>query len=71
MMILAEQEESLIKVVRTLPGQTEKFLHWATQLADLAQGRKVEWSDRWSDEDIADFTAASVRNFDEREREDR
>ena len=70
--MLSAEEESLISVVRTLPPEeAEKVLNWAQQLADLARGRQIEWSDSWSDEDLADATAAAVRRFEEQEREER
>jgi hypothetical protein len=70
-MVLSVEEESLISVVRGLPpGEAEKVLNWAHQLADLAGGRTVEWSDTWSDEDLADATAAAARRFEDREREE-
>ena len=68
-MVLSVEEESLIKVVRALPPEeAKKVLTWASQLADLAQGRETEWSDAWTDEDIADATVASLRRFEEQER---
>jgi hypothetical protein len=69
-MVLSAQEESLISVVRALPpGEAGKVLDWARQLADLAGGRSVQWSDLWTDEDLADATAAAVRRFENGERE--
>ena len=69
-MVLSAQEESLISLVRALPPEeAEKVLNWARQLADLARGRTIEWSDSWSDEDLAEATAAAVRRFEDRERE--
>ena len=71
-MVLTTQEESLISVVRALPPEEAgKVLGWACQLADLAGGRAVEWSDSWTDEDLRDATAAAVRRFEDGEREDR
>jgi hypothetical protein len=35
---------------------------------ELAGGRAVERSDSWSDEDLADATAAAVRRFEDKER---
>ena len=71
-MVLSLQEESLIKVVRELPPEeAQKVLTWANQLADLAQGRNIEWSDAWTDEDLADATAASLRRFQEQEQDNR
>ena len=70
--MLSAQEESLISVVRTLPPEEAgKVLNWARQLADLARGRTVEWSDSWTDENLAEATAAAVRRFEDREREAR
>ena len=71
-MVLSAQEESLIGVVRALPpGESGKVLNWERQLADLARGRTIEWSDSWSDEDRAEATAAAVRRFEDQEREGR
>ena len=69
-MVLTTEEESLIQVVRALPpDEARRILTGAEQLADLAQDRDVEWSDSWTDEDQSDATAASIRNFEEREQE--
>ncbi|HXP84277.1 MAG TPA: hypothetical protein VN841_06135 [Bryobacteraceae bacterium] len=71
-MVLTAQEESLISVVRALPPEEAgKVLDWARQLADLAGGRAVQWSDTWTDEDLAEATAAAVWRFEDQEREDR
>ena len=68
-MVLSVEEESLIKVVRALPREeARKVLTWANQLTDLAQGREIEWSETWTDEDIADATVTSLRRFEEQER---
>jgi hypothetical protein len=69
-MTLSAQEESLIAVIRALPpDEAGKVLNWAQQLASLAEGRKIEWSDTWTDEDLADATASSVRRFEDQEQE--
>jgi hypothetical protein len=66
-MVLSAQEESLIGVVRTLPPEDAgKVLDWARQLAGIAGGRAIEWSDAWTDEDLADATAAAVQRFEDR-----
>jgi len=68
-MVLSPSEESLINIVRTLPpAEAGKVLDWARQLADLGRERAVEWSESWSEEDLADATAESLRRFDEQER---
>ena len=71
-MVLSAQEESRISVVRALaPEEAGKILNWARQLADLARGRTVDWSDSWTDEDLAEATAAAVQRFEDQEREAR
>lgn len=71
-MVLSASEESLIKVVRALPpDEAKKILDWARQLAELSSDQPVEWSDSWSDEDRSEATAASLRRFEEQERERR
>jgi hypothetical protein len=68
-MVLSAEEESPIKAVRALPPEgARKVLTWAAQLADLAEGREIEWLDAWSDADLADATIASLRWFEEQER---
>ena len=67
-MVLSIQEESLIKLLRALPlEEATKVLTWVNQLADLAPSGEIDWSDTWTDEDLADATAASVRRFEEQE----
>ena len=59
-------EETVMDV--TLPAaEAGKVLDWARQSSDLAGRRPVQWSDSWSDEDLADATAAAVRRFDDQE----
>ena len=65
-MVLSVEEESLVKVLRALPPEeTTKLLSWATHVAQLSKGKEIEWSDSWSEEDLADATAYSLRRFDE------
>jgi hypothetical protein len=69
-MVLSANEESLIRVVRMLPpDESRKVLVWALQLVDLGGGRRVEWSDSWSDDDLRDATVASLKRFEQQERE--
>jgi hypothetical protein len=71
-MVLSQQEESLISLVRALPPEEAgKVLNWARQLADIAGGRTIEWSDSWTDEDLAEATAAAVKRFEDQEQDDR
>jgi len=68
MIVLTEKEEELVATIRVLPeGTTDQIMLWASQLADLANGRPIDWSDAWSDEDLRDATAASMRNLEESE----
>ena len=69
---LSPSEQSLIKVVRMLPpDEAGKVLVWARQLADLASDRQVDWSDSWSDDDIEEARIASLKRFEQQEREER
>ena len=69
-MVLNAQEESLINVVRMLaPVEAGKVLTWAQQLADLGDGRRVDWSDSWSDEDLREATMASLQRFEQQEQD--
>ncbi len=47
------------------------MLDWAQQLADLGSAGRIEWSDSWSDEDLREATAASLKRFEQQEREGR
>lgn len=69
-MVLSAKEPSPISVVRALPPEkARKVLHLACPLADLADGRVVQWSDTWTDEDLTDATAAAVHRFEDQNRE--
>jgi hypothetical protein len=71
-MVLTASEESLIRVVRTLPPEeARKVLACAQQLEELGHGRRIDWSDSWSDDDHRDATAASLARFEQQEREER
>jgi hypothetical protein len=68
---LSENEERLVEALRALPPDAaDQVIAWTTQLRDLADGRGVDWSDTWSDEDLADARRASLSSFDERERKE-
>jgi hypothetical protein len=70
-MVLSVEEESLVKVIRALPPQeARKVLIWASQLAELSKGGEIDWSDAWTDEDIADATATALRRFEAQEQND-
>ena len=71
-MQLNEREASLVDAFRRLPPEaaTERSA-LAERLAELAPDHRIDWSDSWSDEDLKDFRAASLRRFDAEESEDR
>jgi hypothetical protein len=52
---LSEREERMVEAVRALPPDaTDHVIAWATHLRDLANGARVDWSDTWTEEDLAD-----------------
>ena len=68
---LSENEERLVQALRALPPHAaDQVITWTTRLRDLADGRSVDWSDTWTDEDLADGRRASLSSFDERESEE-
>jgi hypothetical protein len=69
-MVLTAEEEIFIEKIRSLgPQEAERIRVWVNQLSDLAQGQTIDYSDSWSDEDLADITALSLRRFEEQEQE--
>lgn len=70
--VLSANEESLIQVLRMLPpDEARKVLVWTQHLTDLGGGRRVQWSDSWSDDDLREATAASLKRFEQQEQEGR
>jgi hypothetical protein len=66
---LSESEERLVEALRALPsGAADQLIAWATRLRDIADGRDLDWSATWTDEDLADAQRASLSRFDERGR---
>ena len=71
-MRLNEREASLLDAFRRLPPETATELSaLAERLAELAPNHRIDWSDSWSDEDLNDFRAASLRRLDAEESQDR
>lgn len=67
-MQLNEREASLVDAFRRLPPDTAAELSaLAQRLAELAPNHRIDWSDSWSDEDLNDFRAASLRRLDAEE----
>ena len=70
-MQLNEREASLLGAFRRLPPDTAMELSaLAERLAELAPNRRIDWSDSWSDQDLNEFRAASLRRLDAEESED-
>ncbi len=65
---LNEREASLLSAFRRLPSETATELSaLVTRLAEIAPNQKIDWSDSWSDEDLREFRAASLRCLDAEE----
>jgi hypothetical protein len=59
--VLSEKEELLVKTLRSLsPDTADEILRWARSLSELSDGKPVQWSDAWSDEDLEDVRAHSL-----------
>jgi hypothetical protein len=70
-MYLSEREASLVGAFRRLPPDTATELSALLErLAEVAPNRRIDWSDSWSDEDLKEFRAASLRRLDADESED-
>jgi hypothetical protein len=71
-MQLNEREASLVDAFRRLPPERAVELSaLAARLAELAPNRRIDWSDSWSDEDLNEFRAGSLRRLDTEESEER
>jgi len=69
-MELSKREEGLVEVFRKLPPTAaEELTALAERLASLAPNTRLDWSDSWSDSDLQEFTAESVRRLEEEERD--
>jgi hypothetical protein len=71
-LLLNKREASLLQAFRRLPTEAAAELAaLAERLAALHPNTKIDWSDAWSDEDLKEFTAASVRRLEAEESEER
>lgn len=71
MITLSQDEERLAEALRALPPDAaDHVITWTTRLRDLANGNNVDWSDAWTNEDLADAQRASLSRFEEIEREE-
>jgi hypothetical protein len=70
-MAISAREEVLLEAFRRLPPDAASELSaLAQRLAALAPGTTIDWSDSWSDADLRDFTAASIRRLEAEEEEE-
>jgi hypothetical protein len=70
-MAVSAREEILLEAFRRLPPDAAVELSaLAQRLAALAPGTTIDWSDSWSDADLREFTAASVRRLEAEEEEE-
>jgi hypothetical protein len=70
-MQLDPREASLVETFRRLPADTAAELSaLAERLATLSPQGRIDWSDSWTDEDLQDFRAASLRRLDTEESEE-
>jgi hypothetical protein len=70
-MQLDPREASLVEVFRRLPPDAAAELSaLAERLAALSPHGRIDWSDSWTDEDLQDFRAASLRRLEAEESEE-
>jgi hypothetical protein len=70
-MAISAREEVLLEAFRRLPPDAAVELSaLAQRLAALAPGTTIDWSDSWSDADLREFTAASLRRLEAEEEEE-
>ena len=70
-MQLNPREASLVEAFGRLPPDAATELSaLAERLAILKPRCRIDWSDSWSDEDLNEFRAASLRRLDAEESED-
>jgi hypothetical protein len=63
-MQLSLQETTLLDAFRRLPPDAANELAaLAQRLAALSPNSRIDWSDSWSEEDLRDFTAHSLKRF--------
>jgi hypothetical protein len=68
-MLLTDEEEKLVKSLRSLPKATaDRMMLWTRQLAQFSERGPVEWSANWTEEDLRDVMATSISKFEEQER---
>lgn len=67
-MQLTSRETNLLNAFRQLPTEAaEELSALVERLADFSGRTKVDWSDSWSDQDLQEFTAHSLRRHEDEE----
>jgi hypothetical protein len=67
-MQLSAQETTLLDAFRRLPPDAANELAaLVLRLAALSPNSRIDWSDSWSEEDLRDFTAHSLKRFEAEE----
>jgi len=67
---LNPREASLVETFRRLPpAAAAQLTALAERLAGLRPKTQIDWADSWSDDDLKEFTAASVRRLEAEESE--
>jgi hypothetical protein len=69
-MQLDPREVSLVETFRRLPDTAAELSALAERLAACSPHGRIDWSDSWTDEDLQDFRAASLRRLDAEESEE-
>jgi hypothetical protein len=63
-MELNAKEEALVEAFRRLsPPIAAELSDLARRLADRTPTTAIDWSDSWSESDLQEFTAASIRRL--------
>jgi hypothetical protein len=67
-MHLNAREASLVEAFRKLPpGTAAELSALAERLAAIAPESAIDWSDSWSDDDLVQFRAASLKRLETEE----
>jgi len=70
-MQLSANEEVLVDAFRRLPPATaDELVALVQRLAALTPNTAIDWSDSWSDADLEEYAAASLRSVEAGEQEE-
>ena len=63
-MHLDSKETAIVDAFRRLPRDTaEELANLVQRLAELSATTRIDWSESWSEDDLRDFTAHSIRRL--------